>query len=114
RSSVRGRRDGIKLVRARVAGHCDLSFPRVCHQRSATGDGLYRRVRVCQNTPFALRRAGPGSTLSATANLTPLFAGAAAAPRLVSIVIPVYNEAANLPVLWRRLEPVMSRPGYSW
>jgi len=52
--------------------------------------------------------------LSATANLTPLFAGAAAAPRLVSIVIPVYNEAANLPVLWRRLEPVMSRPGYSW
>jgi undecaprenyl-phosphate 4-deoxy-4-formamido-L-arabinose transferase len=30
---------------------------------------------------------------------------------LVSIVIPVYNEAANLPALWARLEPVVTGLG---
>lgn len=31
----------------------------------------------------------------------------------VSIVVPVYNEAANLPILWSRLQPVMDRLGRS-
>jgi undecaprenyl-phosphate 4-deoxy-4-formamido-L-arabinose transferase len=33
---------------------------------------------------------------------------------LVSVVVPVYNEAANLPALWARLEPVMRACGRSW
>jgi undecaprenyl-phosphate 4-deoxy-4-formamido-L-arabinose transferase len=36
----------------------------------------------------------------------------AAEPKLVSIVIPVYNEAANLEALWRRLRPVMDGCGH--
>ena len=33
---------------------------------------------------------------------------------LVSVVVPVYNEEANLPALWSRLEPVMRAGGRSW
>ncbi len=33
---------------------------------------------------------------------------------MISVVIPVYNEAANLPTLWRRLEPVMATSGYDY
>lgn len=32
----------------------------------------------------------------------------------VSIVIPVYNESANLPALWNRLHPVLSGLGRTW
>jgi undecaprenyl-phosphate 4-deoxy-4-formamido-L-arabinose transferase len=38
----------------------------------------------------------------------------AANPPLVSVVVPVYNEAANLPALWARLEPVMRACGRPW
>jgi undecaprenyl-phosphate 4-deoxy-4-formamido-L-arabinose transferase len=33
---------------------------------------------------------------------------------LVSIVIPVYNESANLPALWSRLRPVMENLARGW
>jgi undecaprenyl-phosphate 4-deoxy-4-formamido-L-arabinose transferase len=33
---------------------------------------------------------------------------------LISIVIPVYNEAANLPDLWKRLATVMKETGRPW
>ena len=32
----------------------------------------------------------------------------------VSIVIPVYNEAANLPLLWARLRPILGDPMREW
>jgi undecaprenyl-phosphate 4-deoxy-4-formamido-L-arabinose transferase len=38
----------------------------------------------------------------------------AAGRSLVSVVVPVYNEAANLPTLWSRLEPVMRGCGRPW
>ncbi len=33
---------------------------------------------------------------------------------MVSVVIPVYNEAANLPTLWQRLDPVLANSGYTY
>ena len=33
---------------------------------------------------------------------------------MISVVIPVYNEAANLPALWQRLEPVLARSDYDY
>ena len=33
---------------------------------------------------------------------------------MISVVIPVYNEAANLPTLWTRLDTVMSRLARPW
>lgn len=42
-----------------------------------------------------------------------MFAADAESSQLVSIVVPVYNEAANLPAFWRRLEPVISNSGYA-
>lgn len=42
-----------------------------------------------------------------------MFAADAEPSQLVSIVVPVYNEAANLPAFWRRLEPVISNSGYA-
>src|SRR5262249_38398760 len=33
---------------------------------------------------------------------------------LVSVVVPVYNESANLRALWSRLEPVMRASGRPW
>ena len=40
--------------------------------------------------------------------------GTAAHRSLVSVVVPVYNEAANLHALWVRLEPVMRACGRPW
>ncbi len=42
-----------------------------------------------------------------------MFAADAEPSQLVSIVVPVYNEAANLPTFWRRLESVISNSGYA-
>ena len=43
----------------------------------------------------------------------PILGNAGTAPDSVSIVIPVYNEAANLRVLWERLRPVLDASGRS-
>jgi undecaprenyl-phosphate 4-deoxy-4-formamido-L-arabinose transferase len=51
--------------------------------------------------------------LNASSKLSPLFAADAEPSQLVSIVVPVYNEAANLPAFWHRLEPVISNSGYA-
>ena len=40
--------------------------------------------------------------------------GAAVKRESVSIVIPVYNEAANLPLLWARLRPILADSMRKW
>ena len=45
--------------------------------------------------------------LSSVGKILPIREGVAAAGGTVSIVIPVYNEAANLRALWERLRPVL-------
>jgi undecaprenyl-phosphate 4-deoxy-4-formamido-L-arabinose transferase len=55
------------------------------------------------------------SKLSSSAKLSNLFGSTATLKReLVSIVIPVYNEAANLPLLWARLRPILSDSMREW
>jgi undecaprenyl-phosphate 4-deoxy-4-formamido-L-arabinose transferase len=49
--------------------------------------------------------------LSTAGKISPLFGAGPRETELVSIVIPVYNEAANLRALWARLEPVLARTG---
>jgi undecaprenyl-phosphate 4-deoxy-4-formamido-L-arabinose transferase len=49
--------------------------------------------------------------LSTSGKISPITSASAHAPRLVSIVIPVYNESANLAALWARLAPVLAQPG---
>ncbi|MFI5352722.1 MAG: glycosyltransferase [Candidatus Binatales bacterium] len=45
--------------------------------------------------------------MSSVGKILPIREGVAAAGGTVSIVIPVYNEAANLRALWERLRPVL-------
>jgi undecaprenyl-phosphate 4-deoxy-4-formamido-L-arabinose transferase len=53
--------------------------------------------------------------LSTLAQLSDLFGSDAALKReSVSIVIPVFNEAANLPVLWARLRPILRESLREW
>jgi undecaprenyl-phosphate 4-deoxy-4-formamido-L-arabinose transferase len=53
--------------------------------------------------------------LSSAEKITPIREPATTPDRtLVSVVVPVYNEAANLPALWTRLEPVMRTCGRPW
>ncbi len=40
--------------------------------------------------------------------------GAPAKRESVAIVVPVFNEAANLPVLWSRLQGVLADPSREW
>jgi len=47
-------------------------------------------------------------------NILPFDAIPALDSEMISVVIPVYNEAANLPDLWSRLEAVMQRMARSW
>jgi undecaprenyl-phosphate 4-deoxy-4-formamido-L-arabinose transferase len=47
--------------------------------------------------------------LSPSGKISPLFDAVAPASDMVSVVIPVYNETANLPALWRRLDPVLAK-----
>jgi undecaprenyl-phosphate 4-deoxy-4-formamido-L-arabinose transferase len=49
--------------------------------------------------------------VSASGKLSPLFSSPKLASESVSVVIPVYNESANLGALWKRLEPVLSACG---
>jgi undecaprenyl-phosphate 4-deoxy-4-formamido-L-arabinose transferase len=53
--------------------------------------------------------------LSSSAKVSKIFGSEATRKReLVSIVIPVYNEAANLPPLWARLRPILSDSMREW
>jgi len=53
--------------------------------------------------------------LSSAEKITPIIKPQAEPPgALVSVVIPVFNEAANLRALWARLEPVMRGCGRLW
>lgn len=45
----------------------------------------------------------------ASGKISPLFSATAESSELISVVIPVYNEAANLTALWTRLEQVLSK-----
>jgi undecaprenyl-phosphate 4-deoxy-4-formamido-L-arabinose transferase len=49
--------------------------------------------------------------MSTSSKITPIRDTISAAPESVSIVIPVFNESANLQTLWTRLEPVVSGLG---
>ena len=49
--------------------------------------------------------------MSTAGKITPIRDTVSPTTELVSIVIPVYNEAANLRALWARLEPVVDRLG---
>ncbi|HTR63604.1 MAG TPA: glycosyltransferase [Candidatus Binataceae bacterium] len=55
--------------------------------------------------------------MSSPGKITPIFGSSATADhtdRLVSVVIPVYNESANLGALWARLKPVLEGLGRPW
>jgi undecaprenyl-phosphate 4-deoxy-4-formamido-L-arabinose transferase len=53
--------------------------------------------------------------LSSSAKVSSLFGSGPSMKRAsVSIVVPVYNEAANLPALWARLEPIINDPARRW
>src|SRR2546423_15273863 len=80
-----------------------------------------RFVRMAQPS-FGIRwqsRSDPGRKSIAKLSLTakesgPFNNGAAPGRQCVSIVIPVFNEAANLGALWARLKPVIDDPRNEW
>jgi undecaprenyl-phosphate 4-deoxy-4-formamido-L-arabinose transferase len=51
---------------------------------------------------------GASQVVSAFGKISPLFTPEQRSSELVSLVIPVYNEAANLSALWTRLQAVMA------
>ena len=51
--------------------------------------------------------------LSSPSKIAPLFGAGMKTAETVSVVIPVYNEASNLPALWGRLEPILNQLGRS-
>src|SRR5207244_726471 len=59
-----------------------------------------------------IRRPEHKAPLSASGKIASLFGTVSSASGTISIVIPVYNEAANLPLLWQRLEPVLTNSGH--
>jgi len=52
--------------------------------------------------------------MSIKSNVLPLEKSPATDPEMVSVVIPVFNEVANLPDLWTRLSGVMKQMGRRW
>jgi undecaprenyl-phosphate 4-deoxy-4-formamido-L-arabinose transferase len=52
--------------------------------------------------------------LSSSAQVSRVLNGAGLKCESVSIVIPVYNEAANLPLLWARLCPILQDTARQW
>jgi undecaprenyl-phosphate 4-deoxy-4-formamido-L-arabinose transferase len=79
-------------------------LPPYCAERERTKSGLTGPHRV------AYRKA-----LNSAEKITAIRDPATAAnSSLVSVVVPVYNEAANLRALWTRLEPVMRACGRPW
>lgn len=67
------------------------------------------QLRSNRNFPSRLRLA-----LSIQGKISPIREAVRTPSRLVSIVIPVYNEAANLEALWNRLKPVLDSLGRTW
>ncbi|HKE36929.1 MAG TPA: glycosyltransferase [Candidatus Baltobacteraceae bacterium] len=51
--------------------------------------------------------------MSSPSKIAPLFGAGTKTAETVSVVIPVYNEASNLPALWGRLEPILNELGRS-
>jgi undecaprenyl-phosphate 4-deoxy-4-formamido-L-arabinose transferase len=67
--------------------------------------------------PMHARESRSRVRLSSPGKITPIRETIAAAPAqagTVSVVIPVYNEEANLPALWSRLRPVLEGLGRAW
>jgi undecaprenyl-phosphate 4-deoxy-4-formamido-L-arabinose transferase len=54
------------------------------------------------------------SSLATSSKVSALRTGEQAASELISVVVPVYNEALNLGALWTRLKPVLDRLGRPW
>ncbi|MBV8360069.1 MAG: glycosyltransferase [Deltaproteobacteria bacterium] len=53
--------------------------------------------------------------MSSPAKISNIFgSGAILKPESVSVVVPVYNEAANLPMLWARLRPILCDSTWEW
>ena len=52
--------------------------------------------------------------LSAQSKISPILNASPKTRQLVSIVIPVYNEAANLAALWARLEAIIAEPEHDY
>jgi undecaprenyl-phosphate 4-deoxy-4-formamido-L-arabinose transferase len=52
--------------------------------------------------------------LSSAAQITNLRERATADRTLITVVIPVFNESANLQTLWARLQPVIHNPRWAW
>jgi undecaprenyl-phosphate 4-deoxy-4-formamido-L-arabinose transferase len=70
------------------------------------------RVSVPKPVGARSRRFTPHKVFVYTSSkITPIRDTKSTAPESVSIVIPVFNEAANLQALWTRLEPVVSGLG---
>ncbi len=63
-----------------------------------------------------VRRSGAAFSiiLSSQSKITPIREAATTAPELVSVVIPVYNEAQNLGELWKRLRPTLDGLKRQW
>jgi undecaprenyl-phosphate 4-deoxy-4-formamido-L-arabinose transferase len=52
--------------------------------------------------------------LEQASRISPIRDAIPARPGMISVVIPVYNEAANIPTLWTRLSAVMENLGRPW
>src|SRR5258708_35216937 len=80
---------------------------RSCLQESLHAMAVSRRLNA----------SGRARSLSFSGKISPI-RGASAVSRvergLVSIVVPVFNESANLPSLWARLKPVLDGLDRPW
>jgi undecaprenyl-phosphate 4-deoxy-4-formamido-L-arabinose transferase len=52
--------------------------------------------------------------LAPSAKVSSIFSGPTPKRDSVAIVVPVYNEAKNLPLLWARLQPILSDSTREW
>jgi undecaprenyl-phosphate 4-deoxy-4-formamido-L-arabinose transferase len=52
--------------------------------------------------------------LPSSAKVSSIFSGASIKRESIAIVVPVYNEAANLPLLWARLRPILNDSTHEW
>ena len=52
--------------------------------------------------------------MASSAKVSSIFSGASIKRESIAIVVPVYNEAANLPLLWARLRPILNDSTHEW